>query len=53
MIFDESKAPDEAALKKVVVSEVHMGKFDGWGYYYSISNDVFRKPNPLYFKVDK
>jgi len=27
MIYDESKAPDEAALKKVVVDEVAMGKF--------------------------
>jgi len=53
MIYDESQAPDEAALKKVVTSEVALGKFSGWGYYYSISNDVFRKEHPLYFKIDK
>jgi len=52
-IFDESKAPSEADLKKVDVSEISKGKFNGWGYYYSISNDLFRKSNPLYFKVDK
>jgi len=53
LIFDESKAPSEADLKKVDVSEISLGKFNGWGYYYSISNEVFRKSNPLYFKIDK
>jgi hypothetical protein len=52
LIFDESKAPSEADLKKVDVSEISLGKFNGWGYYYSISNEVFRKSNPLYFKID-
>jgi len=37
----------------VVATDVAMGKFQGWGYYYSISNDLFRKSYPLYFKVDK
>jgi len=53
MVYDESKKPTDAELKKVVTDEVSMGKFQGWGYYYSITNDLFRKAYPLYIKIDK
>lgn len=53
LVYDESKKPTPEQLKKVSSDEVNQGKFKGWGYYYSISNNIFRKTNPLYFTVDK
>jgi len=53
MVYDDSKKPTPDQLKKVSDEEAAQGKFKGWGYYYSISNSIFRKKNPLYFQVDK
>jgi len=50
--YDPSSAPSKDELNKVVADQSTKGKWEGWGYYYSLSNKLFRSGKPYYFDLD-
>jgi hypothetical protein len=43
MKYDPAKAPSVAQLNEVEDGDAAKGIWKGWGYYFSVSSDTFRK----------